>query len=203
MLQRRSVQQYLRASSCIRNLQSSRPFSTGVDTHPKAPSAPTQQSPRNRRQGKQPSLTGGGAPKSKIHSRGSKTGAGHEKTSEKRLLHPHVLSARLIKICDDDQLNTAIDTLKNLPLDAQNVAVWNTLIRETLKAKRYQLAYQLYVDVCPLIALSRHCPDDSALDETSRLRSKHKNVYDDVCRIHGDGTVVITYETAPAHAHFV
>ncbi|KAI0921262.1 hypothetical protein AcV7_003496 [Taiwanofungus camphoratus] len=147
MLQRRSVQQYLRASSCIRNLQSSRPFSTGVDTHPKAPSAPTQQSPRNRRQGKQPSLTGGGAPKSKIHSRGSKTGAGHEKTSEKRLLHPHVLSARLIKICDDDQLNTAIDTLKNLPLDAQNVAVWNTLIRETLKAKRYQLAYQLYVDM--------------------------------------------------------
>ncbi|KAF8913893.1 hypothetical protein CPB84DRAFT_1669132 [Gymnopilus junonius] len=67
--------------------------------------------------------------------------------SELRLLEPHVLSARLKKLCDDGKIDGAVDMLKNAPLDAQNTPVWNTLIWETLKAKRYQLAYQLFVDM--------------------------------------------------------
>jgi thioesterase domain-containing protein len=64
-----------------------------------------------------------------------------------RLLEPHVLSARLKKLSDNGKIDDAIVMLENAPLDAQNTQVWNTMIWETLKAKRYSLAYQLYIDV--------------------------------------------------------
>ncbi|KAF8165351.1 hypothetical protein B0H34DRAFT_831012 [Crassisporium funariophilum] len=67
--------------------------------------------------------------------------------TEVRLLEPHVLSARLKKLCDAGKLDDAVYMLKNAPLDSQNTPVWNTLIWEGLKAKRYQLAYQLFVDM--------------------------------------------------------
>jgi hypothetical protein len=64
-----------------------------------------------------------------------------------RLLEPHVLSARLRKLCDNGQLDAAVAMLKNAPLAAQNTPVWNTLIWECMKAKRFKLAYQLFIDV--------------------------------------------------------
>lgn len=67
--------------------------------------------------------------------------------ASKRLLTPYVLSGRLQKLCDDDQLDAAVDMLQNAPLDAQNVPVWNNVIREALIARRSKLAYQLFVDV--------------------------------------------------------
>lgn len=70
--------------------------------------------------------------------------------SQIRLLEPHVLSARLKKLCDNGKIDDAIVMLENAPLDAQNTQVWNTMIWETLKAKRYSLAYQLYIDVRPI-----------------------------------------------------
>jgi hypothetical protein len=72
--------------------------------------------------------------------------------SQIRLLEPHVLSARLKKLCDSGKVDDAISVLNNAPLDAQNTQVWNTMIWETLKAKRYSLAYQLYIDVCPILS---------------------------------------------------
>ena len=62
-------------------------------------------------------------------------------------LEPHVLSARLKRSCEEGKVDDAVFMLKNAPLDAQNTQVWNTLIWECLKVKRYQLAYQLFVDV--------------------------------------------------------
>ncbi|KAJ7638808.1 pentatricopeptide repeat-containing protein [Roridomyces roridus] len=70
-----------------------------------------------------------------------------EKSPTMRLLEPHVLSARLKKLADDAQLDTAVAMLKNAPLAAQNTPVWNTLIWECMKAKRFKLAYQLFVDM--------------------------------------------------------
>ncbi|KXN86267.1 hypothetical protein AN958_10129 [Leucoagaricus sp. SymC.cos] len=64
-----------------------------------------------------------------------------------KLLEPHVLSQRLKKLCDRGKLDAAVALLNNSPLDAQNTPVWNTLIWETMKAKRYKLAYSLYVDM--------------------------------------------------------
>ncbi|PFH52719.1 hypothetical protein AMATHDRAFT_139360 [Amanita thiersii Skay4041] len=64
-----------------------------------------------------------------------------------KLLEPHVLSARLKKLCDENKIDAAFSMLKNSPLGSQNTPVWNTLIWEVMKAKRYKLAYQLYVDM--------------------------------------------------------
>ncbi|KIK68173.1 hypothetical protein GYMLUDRAFT_69175 [Collybiopsis luxurians FD-317 M1] len=68
-------------------------------------------------------------------------------SASKILLEPHVLSARLKKLCDQNQIDMAVAMLKNSPLDAQNVPVWNTLIWECLKAERFRLAYELYIDM--------------------------------------------------------
>lgn len=64
-----------------------------------------------------------------------------------RLLEPHVLSKRLKTLCDSNKIDDAVSMLKNTPLDAQNTQVWNTLIWEALKAKRFKLSYQLFIDV--------------------------------------------------------
>lgn len=68
-----------------------------------------------------------------------------------KLLEPHTLSARLRKLCDRHQIEAAVSMLKNAPLDAQNAPVWNTLIWETMKARRFKLAYELYIDVSSTI----------------------------------------------------
>jgi hypothetical protein len=67
--------------------------------------------------------------------------------SPKKLLMPHILSSRLKKLCDGGQLEKALLMLKNAPLDAQNTPVWNTLIWECMKAKRFKLGYELFIDV--------------------------------------------------------
>lgn len=37
--------------------------------------------------------------------------------------------------------------LKELPLDSQNTAVWNLVLKELLKSKKYKVAYQQFIDV--------------------------------------------------------
>jgi len=102
-----------------------------------SPSAASQQHTLPRKQTKH-------LPSSQIatSSNGEKTG------SEIRLLEPHVLSSRLKKLCDAGKIDSAVSMLKNAPLDAQNTPVWNTLIWECMKTKRFKLAYQLFTDVC-------------------------------------------------------
>ena len=97
--------------------------------------------------------------RSRGHSRGKVNGnakvplASTVKTPEvaagktKRLLEPHMLSQRIKKLCDELQLDAAVEMLKNAPKDAQSTPVWNTLIWEALKAERWNLAYKLYTDV--------------------------------------------------------
>ncbi|KAF8655217.1 hypothetical protein AX16_003124 [Volvariella volvacea WC 439] len=70
-----------------------------------------------------------------------------QKNENMRLLEPHVLSARLKKLCDKGKVEEAVTMLKNSPLDAQNTPVWNTLIWECMKANRFKVAYSLYVDM--------------------------------------------------------
>ncbi|KAJ6599072.1 pentatricopeptide repeat-containing protein [Mycena vulgaris] len=70
-----------------------------------------------------------------------------EKPSTMRLLEPHVLSGRLKNLAEKNQLDTAVAMLKNAPLAAQNTPVWNTLIWECMKVRRFKLAYDLFVDM--------------------------------------------------------
>ncbi|KAF9534332.1 pentatricopeptide repeat-containing protein [Crepidotus variabilis] len=67
--------------------------------------------------------------------------------AELKLLEPHVLSERLKKLSSEGKIDEAVFMLKNAPLDAQNTPVWNTMIWEAMKAHRYSLAYQLYIDL--------------------------------------------------------
>ncbi|KAF9259506.1 hypothetical protein L218DRAFT_908218 [Marasmius fiardii PR-910] len=68
-------------------------------------------------------------------------------TPPKKLLEPHVLSARLKTFCNQGKIEAAITALKYAPLDAQNAPVWNTLIWECMKAERFKQAYDLYIDM--------------------------------------------------------
>jgi len=77
-------------------------------------------------------------------------------TTAMKPLQPHVLSTRLKRLCDEGKVDDAVFMLKNAPLDAQNTQVWNTLIWECLKVKRYQLAYQLFVDVSELSSFTQN-----------------------------------------------
>ena len=67
----------------------------------------------------------------------------------KRLLSAYELGQRLAKKCQEGSLDEAIDMLKNMPLDAQNTANWNSLMKQAGNVGRYQLAYQLYIEASP------------------------------------------------------
>lgn len=77
----------------------------------------------------------------------SRTLAKDTKTVPHKLLRPRELSQRLKVLSDQNKLTDAVALLKSSPKDAQNVPVWNTLIWQCLKAKQFQLAFRLYVDV--------------------------------------------------------
>lgn len=79
-----------------------------------------------------------------------------EEQEQKRLLRPHILSRRLITMCREGKLDEAFEYLQSLPLDAQNVPVWNTLILNAGRAERYRLMYQIYTEVCDRSAPAGH-----------------------------------------------
>lgn len=68
-----------------------------------------------------------------------------EKT--KRLLEPYVLSQRLTDLATRGRLDEAVDMLQNSPLDASNVATWNTVLLHCMVEKRFKLGYKLFIDV--------------------------------------------------------
>ena len=98
-----------------------------------------------------------------------------------RLLEPHVLSKRLKTLCDSNKVDEAVHMLKNTPLDAQNTQVWNTLMWEALKAKRFKLSYQLFIDVSifkSFFLLISKLIFWHEIDETARAQSHDKNFSD-------------------------
>lgn len=77
-------------------------------------------------------------------------GAGRARGSTlttKPLLRPYVLLKRLQLLCKEGKYDEAVSALQKAPLDAQNVVVWNGLIAEVTRARKYQLGYRLYIDV--------------------------------------------------------
>lgn len=69
------------------------------------------------------------------------------------ILRPPVLATRLTNLCDEKRYDEAVTMLKNAPRDAQNTVVWNTLIAGVMKASKFQLGYQLYIEVCCVLQL--------------------------------------------------
>ena len=68
-------------------------------------------------------------------------------SEEKRMLRPAVLVKRIQKLMHDGRLDDAVYMVKNVPLDAQDTIVWNVLMSGAMTARRFTLAWQLYVDV--------------------------------------------------------
>jgi hypothetical protein len=130
--------------------------------------------------------------------RGTKTnGAGHPKeteSSQKRYLEPHVLSTRLKKLCGEGNPEKAVALLKNAPLDAQNPPVWNTLIRECMKADKYSLSYKLFTDVSKAMSDSPTNLSTDSIDEASWIQPYYENLSDHVQRLVADRELEDSHE---------
>lgn len=62
-------------------------------------------------------------------------------------LQPHDLSKRLRVLTEKGDIEAAVTMLKSMPLAAQNVKVWNTVIKAAFDAEKFKLAFSLYTDV--------------------------------------------------------
>ncbi|KZV61015.1 hypothetical protein PENSPDRAFT_759695 [Peniophora sp. CONT] len=62
-------------------------------------------------------------------------------------LQPYDLSKRLRALTDKGELDAAVDMLKSMPLAAQNVSVWNAVIKAAFDAGKLKLAFSLYTDM--------------------------------------------------------
>lgn len=146
------------AKSAIQRLFSTgAPSTTRLSADVEGNSKPAR--PREERLPYKPTSTVDAA-KSRVSALNPRAGSSEEPEARpKRLLEPHVLSKRLRVFCDEGKLTEAIDALKTAPMDAQTVPVWNTLIWETLKAHRWNLAYKLFTDVSVWLFTAETCTE--------------------------------------------
>ncbi|KAI0304021.1 hypothetical protein BC826DRAFT_965446 [Russula brevipes] len=70
-----------------------------------------------------------------------------KKEIEGPLLQPYQLSNRLIALCEQGDVDLAFKTLQRAPQNAQNIKVWNTLIKRFMIAKKFKLAYNVFTDL--------------------------------------------------------
>ena len=68
-------------------------------------------------------------------------------SEQRHLLQPYDLSQQLIALCKQGDVDVAVNWLQRSPKNAQNVKVWNTLIQQCLVAKKYKLAFCVFIDV--------------------------------------------------------
>ena len=68
---------------------------------------------------------------------------------ERLLLESFELFRRVILLCERGDVDLAITALQEAPLDAQNIKVWNRIIKGCMEAKKYNLAYSVFTDVRP------------------------------------------------------
>ena len=90
------------------------------------------------------------APRPPRSSAGEAPSHGNRKRS---LLQPYELSRRLITLCESGDVDLAVTTLKRAPRNAQNIKVWNTLVQQCMDAKKYKLAYKVFIDVRPTLVI--------------------------------------------------
>jgi hypothetical protein len=72
---------------------------------------------------------------------------------KRSLLQPYELSRRLITLCESGDVDLAVTTLQRAPRNAQNIKVWNTLVQKCMDAKKYKLAYKVFIDVRPTLVI--------------------------------------------------
>lgn len=79
-----------------------------------------------------------------------------------KALTPFETSQRVAELLlKDNGFDRAVHMVENLPLDAQDVVVWNMLIAEAMTLRKFNRAFELYYDVCRFLSSTWH------LEETS------------------------------------
>lgn len=96
-----------------------------------------------------------------------------------KLLRPYDLALQLKQLSADGNVDAAVQRLRSVPRDAQNVPAWNTMLSLCMAHKKFQLAYALFIDVSPPL------PSSAAFftpfpDETSRFLPKRIHFRDHV-----------------------
>jgi len=66
-----------------------------------------------------------------------------------KLLRPYDLALQLKQLSADGNVDAAVQRLRSVPRDAQNVPAWNTMLSLCMAHKKFQLAYSLFIDVSP------------------------------------------------------
>lgn len=72
----------------------------------------------------------------------------------RKLLRPYDLALQLKQLSADGDVDAAVQRLRSVPRDAQNVPAWNTMLSLCMAHKKFQLAYGLFVDVSPPLSSS-------------------------------------------------
>ncbi|KIK97870.1 hypothetical protein PAXRUDRAFT_135440 [Paxillus rubicundulus Ve08.2h10] len=72
---------------------------------------------------------------------------GRKNAQTPKLLKPYDLALQLKQLCAQDNLDGAVERLQSVPRDAQNTAVWNTMLSLCMSQRRFQLAYTLFTDM--------------------------------------------------------
>lgn len=67
----------------------------------------------------------------------------------RKLLRPYDLALQLKQLSADGNVDAAVERLRSVPRDAQNVPAWNTMLSLCMSHKKFQLAYSLFTDVSP------------------------------------------------------
>lgn len=62
-------------------------------------------------------------------------------------LKPYDVARRVTQLIKEDRLEHAIEMVNNLPMQAQDVVVWNLLIAEAMTKQRYTRGFEIYYDV--------------------------------------------------------
>jgi hypothetical protein len=117
---------------------------------PSRPSRPSTASTRTAATDSVRSVKPSAAPRPPRSSAEEAPSHGNRKRS---LLQPYELSRRLITLCESGDVDLAVTTLQRAPRNAQNIKVWNTLVQQCMDAKKYKLAYKVFIDVCPTLVI--------------------------------------------------
>jgi hypothetical protein len=84
-------------------------------------------------------------------SESSRTSQSSSGKGQRPHLRPYELSRRLIAHSQRGDFDRAVTVLKRAPRNAQNIKVWNTIIQQCMNAKKYNLAFRVFIDVCIIL----------------------------------------------------
>jgi hypothetical protein len=85
--------------------------------------------------------------KSKINKPETRNQDGNAASYKNPPQDPYNLGKTAISVAETSGLDTAIQMVKDASLDSQSTIVWNTLMKLAVVEQRFQLSFELFIDV--------------------------------------------------------